>query len=698
MIVWGGHAANYPYAVNTGSKYDPSSDTWTPTSITNAPEARAYHTAVWTGSLMIVWGGSGTIGGRYDPVSDSWTPTSPGTAPSARANHTAVWTGNLMIVWGGNENPVEPTKVPVNTGGRYDPAIDTWTPTSTIDAPSPRQNHSSVWTGRSMLVWGGDGGYLPLESGGRYDPASDTWTPMSIVNAPSSRLSQSAVWTGSRLIVWGGFSVTISVPVYLNTGASYNPDADNWTPTSLINAPAGRQGHGAIWTGTEMIVWGGTIQNDYGYFNDLNDGGRYDPANDTWTPVSTTNAPFPRSYPSAIWSGDQMLVWGGISGPVYLRDATNIGGRYDPQTDTWLTMSTVGAPLARYAHTAVWTGDLMIVWGGYGRDVGQVNTGGRYDPATDTWTSTSTVNAPQARQGHTAVWVDDFMIVWGGYGRITDFPLQSGGRYGSSKLVPYYQDADGDGYGDPNVSVHVCTPPPGYVLNTLDCDDANPAVHPGAIEVCNGVDDDCDEVIDDQPAADASCDDGDVCTTDVCHSGVCTHGVAIIPGAVCTADPDILNLQSYGLPFGVSLTLTNLCSGQPLDPTPLTPIYVAGVFSPSYGWILLPTPNSGSQCNARQDGIWETLSTRVFKGNGAMEIHFVTPSDGLCSTLDGNRQDILALLRTFRLPDQAQSGILFAGSYPGSERQMQCGAPLTVLNKKAIQRRKRPRGAPVSDK
>jgi len=56
----------------------------------------------------------------------------------------------------------------------------------------------------------------------------------------------------------------------------------------------------------------------------------------------------------------------------------------------------------------------------------------------------------------------------------------------------YYQDADGDGYGNPNTRIDACSPPAGYVTNGTDCNDANAAVHPGAQEVCNGLDDDCD--------------------------------------------------------------------------------------------------------------------------------------------------------------------------------------------------------------
>src|SRR5436190_582889 len=153
-------------------------DSWTATSTTNAPTGRRFHTAVWTGSEMI---GGGRLeedfvllntGGRYNPGTDSWTTTSTTNAPTARSSHTAVWTGSEMIVWGGCHDLF---CNPLNTGGRYNPGTDSWTATSTTNAPNPRINHTAVWTGSEMIVWGGTDGTLNHNTGGRYNPSTDSW-------------------------------------------------------------------------------------------------------------------------------------------------------------------------------------------------------------------------------------------------------------------------------------------------------------------------------------------------------------------------------------------------------------------------------------------------------------------------------------------------------------------------------------------
>jgi N-acetylneuraminic acid mutarotase len=418
MVVWGGECGTP--LLNTGGRYDPATDTWTATSTEGAPSARSLHTAVWTGTEMVVWGGKGTgghnyfnTGGRYDPATDTWRATSTLGAPPARDEHTAVWTGGEMVVWGGYG-----TSGWLGSGGRYDPVTDTWRATSIVGSPIPRAEHTAVWTGSEMVVWGGRGGQYgsPLDTGGRYDPVADTWTATSSVGAPSARNQHTAVWTGSEMVVWGGEGPTY--PNTLNTGGRYDPFTDTWTPTSSIGAPSDRYVHTAVWTGNEMVVWGGMGRYDY----PLNTGGRYDPATDTWTATSTAGAPSSRYDHTAVWTGSVMVVWGGAQ-----VDSFNSGGRYDPATDAWTVTSTGEAPARRDLHTAVWTGNVMVVWGGI--SIGYHNyldTGGRYDPATDAWAATSTTGAPSPRFGHKAVWTGNAMVVWGGD---ADSYLNTGGRY-----------------------------------------------------------------------------------------------------------------------------------------------------------------------------------------------------------------------------------------------------------------------------
>lgn len=352
-------------------------EAWQSMSVMDAPDGRRGHTAVWDGKEMLVWGGELTsgdctvnTGGRYDPVADRWAPITTAGAPASRRFHTAIWTGAEMIVWGGETCNSGPTR---NDGGRYNPTTDTWTSMSVIGAPSGRYWHSAVWTGTEMIVWGGDQdspGVVPANTGGRYDPATDTWRPMSTAGAPSARFQHTAVWTGTKMIVWGGTDSSAS-------GAQYDPQTDTWSAMSPGDPDAGYRESAVVWTGNQMIVWSG-----YNRFDTLVPSGqRYSPATDTWTPISTIGAPSPRTTTVGVWTAGQMFVWGGYGGGCC--GFLNTGGTYDPATDTWTSTTQTGAPSQRNADTVVWTGGEVLLWGGFAFDGSEhfLNTGARYLPA-----------------------------------------------------------------------------------------------------------------------------------------------------------------------------------------------------------------------------------------------------------------------------------------------------------------------------
>ena len=82
------------------------------------------------------------------------------------------------------------------------------------------------------------------------------------------------------MIVWGGYDAldvaTPNTTSDTNTGGVYDPVADPWIATSLTDAPIERVGHAAVWTGSDMIVWGG-MDFDVSVSVGLRDGGVYTP-------------------------------------------------------------------------------------------------------------------------------------------------------------------------------------------------------------------------------------------------------------------------------------------------------------------------------------------------------------------------------------------------------------------------------------
>jgi N-acetylneuraminic acid mutarotase len=319
-------------------------------------------------------------------------------APETRRRHTAIWTGTKMIVWGGllyGDNTL------VNTGSIYDPATDMWSAMAASPLSS-RYAHTAVWTGTHMIIWGGTDLVNPLNNGAAYNPVTNTWALLNTVNAPIARFSHTAIWTGAEMVIWGGTTISGST----NTGSKYNFATNTWTALPTAAGPSERVLHTAIWTGTKMIVWGGVS------VGLINDGAIYNNATNTWDgPTSLTNAPLVRLSHTAIWTGTEMIIWGGSG---FDPEVGSTGGKYNPSTNTWAATDEFG-PEPTSNHSAIWTGSEMIIFGGRFESGGWSNTGAKYNPITNIWTGTlPLLNTPTEREGHTAVWTGNQMIIYGG--------------------------------------------------------------------------------------------------------------------------------------------------------------------------------------------------------------------------------------------------------------------------------------------
>ena len=317
-----------------------------------APIPASVSASVWTGTETLffgrvpdmkggaITGGCHDVAAAYTPATRSWRKLSPPLANAGcfEGTETAVWSGSEMLVWG-------------NVHTAYSPVTNRWRP-----LPEPPLKWAgpsvNVWTGRQMIGWGGGCCGDSVKDGLAYTPSTNSWEVLP--PAPISGRHATGTWTGTEMIIVGGADA--DGHSYAD-GAAYNPVTRSWR--RLPPMPQPRFGATVVWDGTEVLVVGGEGAFETTQCRPCADGVAYNPSTNRWRRLPGMK--FARSGHVAVWTGTQLLVWGGVTD---LHETVPPHGvAYHPATDRWSALPM--SPLrGRSGAIAIWTGTSMIVWGG----------------------------------------------------------------------------------------------------------------------------------------------------------------------------------------------------------------------------------------------------------------------------------------------------------------------------------------------
>ena len=316
-----------------------------------------------------VSGGKDVSAYIFDSATGEATPAAPSRF-EWRAAHTIVWTGRQVLIIAGSNNRSSwhqwRTYESSPAWLTYDPAADTWG--ELIVGPQPSEvelNSSGVWTGSEVLF------AHESVSGLALDPEQGTWRTLA-AGPLSPRQEPSRVWTGRELVVWGGCNHVLAEcsgstsQERFRDGAVYKPSSGTWRTMAPSPLPEGAV-TAAVWAGAEVFYY--TADVDTG----VTGAASYNPALDQWTLL--TAPPFdPRYDLELAWSSvsDLVLAWGGwrpdpgksdyvVGGMGFASD----GAAYDLSTKTWLRLPDAPNRTGRDRHSMAAIGSTFYIDGGY---------------------------------------------------------------------------------------------------------------------------------------------------------------------------------------------------------------------------------------------------------------------------------------------------------------------------------------------
>ena len=329
-----------PSSADRSAASPASFGTWDP--LPDAPiEPRPYAVSAWTGSEAVFWAGSSlsrgfahTDGAAFNPATNSWrTLTVPGWGHPGLTS--VYFQGDLYALAKGG-------------GTRFNPTDGTW-----VDLPQVENMYLAATVATDDAVWGL--GPTSLNQSGqpditiaRYQPETDTWDYASVFEGTDDtaeiisglgRLETQVVWSGEEILAWNR----------TQGGIAFNPSSGQWRTVAAPNAPAGAVADGLLVvtdSGLALVaeidqadsqsIWDVAVQ-----------------AGDQWI---WRGDRIPIDGPetvSAVAAGDWIVLFSELQSPVTIHEPT---GEWKEHVDGPLRGLT--------APNTAWTGDQLVVWGG----------------------------------------------------------------------------------------------------------------------------------------------------------------------------------------------------------------------------------------------------------------------------------------------------------------------------------------------
>ncbi len=323
-----------------------------------------------------------------------------------RIRHSAVWTGTELLIWGGSSSDGLGTNFPVATGIRFNPVTNTWK--LLADPPAAfaaREQHSAVWADGVMVIWGGKGSAGMLDDGAAYDPVKDTWALL-----PASPLAKRARHMATYspaselMIVWGGRGATTDYA----DGASYSVKHSEWKPIPASPLAARSASVSAI-VGTKIMYWGGVTGDNID--SPLSDACLFDPVGKSWGSVVAPAAGFvPRGFAVGAAAKNGLFVFGGGKSAAPDVISTSGGMTIDSAGSAELVSGSPGQVAAGFVVSTAWCDGVDRCWSWSDGSP----AGGVYTLSTHTWSTLETAGSPSIRADAMATWTGSYAIIWGG--------------------------------------------------------------------------------------------------------------------------------------------------------------------------------------------------------------------------------------------------------------------------------------------